>query len=204
MENITPEFCLRLAVGLGLFAFGWTLFRLGLNAVGFGLGFLFGFSFYQMLITLAPEINPDLIRYFPTHPLTPYIAGAVTGILGVILSKRLFAAAIFLAVFAGSLYILYADKDQRELVERLFAAIGILNALNRTLGEAWPAVLAVIIAVLFILAQKQIVIALTACAGGYLIADSFNVPIAFLPLSFIGFLLQQKQKKRKVKIVKEE
>ncbi len=206
MTNLDPNILIRLAIGLSLFAFGWTVFRLGINAAGFSMGFLFGFSFYEMLVALVQQINPDLNRFFPDHPLMPVIFGAVLGILGIILAKRLYIAAVFLSVLAGALYILYTDEKQREYVEQLFIWLNVMEPINQTLGQAWPAVLAILIAALFLLLQKQIIIVLSACAGSYIIADTINIPLLFLPLCFVGYILQQQQKKMKKKkvVVKEE
>lgn len=204
--NFEPETLIRLALGLALFGFGWNFFKIGLNAIGFGVGFLFGSSVYEILLSIIPQIDPEWLRFFPTHSITPYIVGCVTGVLGVLLSKRLFMVLVFLATLTGLLYLLYADEQQRGLVESLFTQLGILESLNQTLGNAWPALLAFLISLLVLVVQKQVVIILTACAGSYLIADTINIPIIFLPLCFIGFLLQQKQKKKQVKkvVVEEE
>jgi len=193
MMNLGPEFFLRLALGLGLFAFGWTLFRFGMNAAGFGLGFIFGYSLYELLLKMIPQLNPDWLRFFPQHPAVAPVIGVVLGIGGIFLARRLFRVAIFLGIWAGSLYLLYATS-QRQVVDHLFAQLHILEPLNHTLGYAWPTVLALLTAGLFLLFQKQIIIAITTCGGSFLITDTLNLPIFFLPLCFIGFLLQQKQK----------
>ena len=205
MLNISPEIYLRLALGLGFLAFGWTLFRFGLRATGFGLGYVFGSSVYELVVTWVGIINPEWLRFFPDHPYTAFFVGIVTGIIGVLLAKRMYVVLIFIGSLSGALYILYADDQQRLLVEKLFSWIGILEPINNTLGNAWPAVLALLIALLFIYFQKQVIVLLTTCLGAYIISDTIDIPVLFLPLCFIGYLLQQtKRPRRKVKKEEEE
>ncbi len=201
--NYNPEFFIRLAVGLGLFAFGWTLFRFGINAVGFCLGALFGFSFFQLLTDLIPKLNPEWMKFIPQHPYAPHLFACVLGIVGIFLARRVYMAIAFLGVFSGIIYLLY-DTQQREYVEQLFTWLNVLEPIENTLGNLWPAVLALIIAALFIYTQKHIIIALTACIGAYMIATTVNIPILFLPLCFVGILLQQSQKRTKKKVVVEK
>ncbi len=197
MLNISPEIYLRLALGLGLLAFGWTLFRYGLRATGFALGYVFGSSVYELVVAWVGIINQEWLRFFPQHPYTAFFVGIVTGIIGVLLAKRMYVVLIFIGSLSGALYILYADDRQRALVEQLFSWIGILEPLNNTLGNAWPAVLALLISLLFIYFQKQLIVLLTTCLGAYILSDTMDIPILFLPLCFIGYLLQQTKKPKR-------
>jgi hypothetical protein len=189
-----PEFFVQLAFGLGLFAFGWMLFRFGVNAVGFCVGFLFGYSSYQLLLNLIPQVTPDALRFFPQHPIAIVIAGAIVGMIGIFLARRIYIASIFIGVLSGSLYLLYAQPEQRNLLNKLLEMIGILEPLNNTMGDAWPALLALLVALAFVYLEKQAIIILTACIGSYIIADSLHIPILFLPLCFCGYLVQRKTK----------
>ena len=195
--EFTPEVFIQLAIGLALFAFGWSLFRFGIRAIGFGLGFMAGFSTYELLIEWVPKINPDFMRYLPQHELASVFLGSVLGLVGMFLAKKMYMAVIFIAVFLGCLYILYSpDSQQRGLIEDVMIGLNIYGNINNTLGNLWPAVLALIIAGIFLLLQKQVVILLTAAAGSYIIAETIRIPILFLPMIFIGYLIQQTQKKR--------
>ncbi|RJP21613.1 MAG: hypothetical protein C4527_23250 [Candidatus Omnitrophota bacterium] len=194
--NYEPEFFIRLAFGLALFAFGWTLFRFGVNAVGFCLGALFGFSFYQLIADLIPKLNPEWMKFLPQHPFAPHLFACVLGVIGIFLARRVFLAVAFLGVFSGVIYLLYGT-EQRTFVETLFQWAGIMQPIENTLGNLWPAVLALIIAALFIYTQKQLIIALTACIGAYILSTTLDVPVFFLPLCFAGILIQQSQHQSK-------
>jgi hypothetical protein len=202
---MTPDTFLRLALGLGLFAFGWTLFRYGLNAGGFILGYVFGTSAYELLQTWAARLR-DLgaldekwLQYLPHHPYAAFFAGCVFGVVGILLAKKMYQVMIFLGGMAGALYVLYTDESQRALMEKFLALIGVLTPLNNALGNAWPALLSLLIGLLFLLFQKQLVIVSTACMGAYIISDVIKIPIAFLPLCFIGYLLQTVKRPRRRK-----
>lgn len=197
--NEQATFFLQLAIGLGLFAFGWTLFRFGVKVTGFALGFFFGFTLYEFVAAIVPRIDPGFVRFLPQHPLTSTFVGIVMGIIGVLFSKKAYQVTLFLGALMGSLYILYTDPQQRELIEKLMASIGILEPIVNTVGNIWPAILSVLIALLFLYCQKQIIVILTACTGAYIIADTIDIPIFFVPLCFVGFLLQQTKYPRKVK-----
>ncbi|MBD3265646.1 hypothetical protein GF373_03165 [bacterium] len=203
LPPLTPEFYLQLASGLALFAFGWMLFRFGINAVGFAVGFLFGYSSYEMILRLVPKFAPDFTSFFPSDPIALLIVGAIVGIIGIFLAHRIYIATLFIGVLAGVLYLLYTTQH-RDLLNQLFSLLGILEPLNNTLGNAWPALLAVLIALLFVYLEKQAIIILTACIGSFIIADSLNIPIIFLPLCFCGYLIQQKTKKTSPKRSAEE
>ncbi len=194
----------QLAIGLGLFAFGWTLFRFGIKVTGFALGFFFGFTLYEFIAAMVPSINPEFVRFLPQHPLTSTFVGIVMGILGVLFSKRAYQATLFLGALMGSLYILYTDPQQRELLEKAMAYCGILETIESTVGNVWPAILSMIIALLFLYCQKQIVVIMTACIGAYIIADTIDIPILFLPLCFAGFLLQQTKRPKREQPAEEE
>lgn len=194
--NPTPEFFLQFAFGLAFLAFGWTLFRFGVRAVGFMAGYTFGFSVYELIVELVMTLYPEGLKYFPQHPLAPVFAGAVTGVLGVFFAKKIYQVGIFTGVLAGSLYLLYST-DQGLLLKQGLAAIGVLEPLDSTLGNAWPAVLAVLTALLFLWLQKQMITLLTACIGAFILAETLNIPIIFLPLCFVGYLLQQTARKKK-------
>lgn len=199
IENFTPDVFIHLALGLGLFAFGWTLFRFGVYAIGFLLGFMMGSSLYQILLEWIPKIDPELIRFFPDHPYTFLVVGAVMGIIGMILAKRVFLVLIFVGVLMGCLYLFYVDENQRVLLFELFARLGILEPLNHVLGTLWPAIFAVLIALVFLYFQKHVIIILTSCLGSYMLADVI-APILFLPLCFVGVLLQQTKRPRKKRV----
>ncbi len=199
----TPEWFLRLALGLGLFAFGWILFRFGINAVGFGLGYLFGFSLYELLLELIPTVNSEWMKFLPQHPFAPHLFGVIFGIVGIFLARRVYIAIAFVGVFFGILYLLYGT-DQRGFLDSLFATFGILEPLNNNLGNLWPAILALVIAAIVVISQRQIIILLTACIGSYIISTTMNIPVIFLPLCFVGILLQQSQKRTKKKVVVEK
>jgi branched-subunit amino acid transport protein len=171
------------------------LFRFGVNAVGFCVGFLFGYSSYQLLLNLLPQVAPDALRFFPQHPIAIVIAGVIVGIIGIFLARRIYIASIFIGVLSGSLYLMYVQPEQRDLLNKLLEMIGILEPLNNTLGDAWPALLALFVALAFVYLEKQAIIILTACIGSYIIADSLHIPILFLPLCFCGYLIQRKTKK---------
>lgn len=207
----TPENFIQLAIGLALFAFGWFIFRIGIKAVGFGLGFMAGYSSYNLLLEWLPKIFPDFMRYLPTHPLTAVFVGIVIGLVGMFLAKRMYMAVIFIGALAGGLYLFYATgpngvNEQRMMVENFMKMVGIYESIDRTLGDLWLAILALIIAGLFVAMQKQVIILATACVGSYIIVETIHVPILFLPLCFVGFLLQQSQSryKRKKKYEVEE
>ncbi|MBN2328169.1 MAG: hypothetical protein JXR73_13545 [Candidatus Omnitrophica bacterium] len=203
--EFTPDTYIRLALGLGLFAFGWTLFRFGLHAAGFILGYVFGTSAYELLVAWLIRLHEmDVIgekwlEFIPQHPYATFFAGCVFGIVGVLLAKKMYQVMIFLGATAGALFVLYTDENQKALLDRLLDWLGVLVPLNNTLGQAWPAVLALLIGLLFLLFQKKLIILLTACMGAYILSDAIQIPILFLPLCFIGFLLQTvkrpKQKK---------
>lgn len=203
--QLTPDTLIRLALGLGLFAFGWTLFRFGLNAAGFILGYVFGNSAYELLVTWLTRlhemgvIDEKWLSYLPQHPYAAFFAGCVFGVVGILLAKKMYQVMIFLGGLAGALYILYTDENQRALVEKLFTLIGVLQPIENALGNAWPAVLSLLIGLLFLLFQKQFIIVSTACMGAYIISDTIKIPIVFLPLCFIGYLLQtvKRPKRRK-------
>ena len=194
--QFTPEILIRMAIALGLFAFGWTLFRFGLHAAGFCLGYVFGTSVYELLVTWLIKLNglgvidDKWLQYVPHHPYAALFAGCVFGIVGILMAKKMYQVMIFLGGTAGALFILYTDERQKALVDQLFSWLGILEPLNNTLGNAWPAVLALLIGLLFIYFQKRLIIVLTACTGAYMITDIINIPIVFLPLCFVGYLLQ--------------
>lgn len=193
---MTPEILIRMAIALGFFAFGWTLFRFGLRAAGFCLGYVFGTSVYELLVTWLVKLNElhlvedQWLQYLPQHPLAALVAGCVFGVVGIIMAQKMYQVLIFLGGTAGGLYVLYTDESQRALVEKLFAWLGILQPIDNLLGNAWPAVLAILIGLLFLLFQKKLIVVLTACAGAYMISDIVKIPILFLPLCFIGYLLQ--------------
>ena len=194
--NLNPLLLIDLALGLGLLAFGWTLFRFGLNAVGFAAGFLFGYSLYQLIVQFLAEHRPEALQYFPPHTLAPALAGVIAGIVGVMLIKRLYIACIFLGVLAAGLYILYAT-EQRVVLDHVLESAGVLAPLNRTFDGLWYAVVALLVALLFVYFQKQMIILLTACIGAFVIANTLHTPILFLPLCLAGILLQQKARRTK-------
>ncbi len=202
--QLTPDTFIRLALGLGLFAFGWALFRFGLHATGFILGYLFGTSAYELVVTWLVKLNEmkvvddSVLQYIPQHPYATFFIGCVFGIVGIILAKKMYQVMIFIGGLAGALYVLYTDPNQRELLEKLFALIGILDPLNNALGNAWPALFSLLFGLLALAFQKRLITVLTACIGAYLISDTVNIPIIFLPLCFAGSLLQSiKRPKRK-------
>lgn len=188
-----PNFYFELALGFALFGFGWMLFRWGVKAVGFVLGFIFGYSMYNLLQSLLPIFEIDPGQYMPDNPWVIVGFAAVWGVVGALLSKRVYTAMVFVGVLAGLLYILYTDAQQMGYLRGFLDEVGVLSHLDRVLGNVWPALLAFIIAILVIYFEKQVIILITACAGSYLIASA-TAPILFLPLCFIGYLLQQKQK----------
>ncbi|MDP8245047.1 MAG: hypothetical protein P9L94_13260 [Candidatus Hinthialibacter antarcticus] len=183
----------QLALGVGLFGFGWMLFRFGVNAVGFVMGFLFGYSLYNLLQSLLPIFDMDPNQYMPDNPWIIILFSIVFAVVGIILAKRMYVALVFVGVLAGLLYVLYTDQTQMGYLRGFFAEVGVLQHLDRVLGNLWPAVLSFIIAILVIYMEKQVIILVTACVGSYLIASSV-APILFLPLCFIGYLLQHKQR----------
>lgn len=197
--QMTPEFFLMLAIGLGLLAFGWVLVRFGIQAAGFGLGFLFGFNLYTALLDLVPRVDPKFARFFPDNPYTALFVGAVMGICALLLSKKLFQVLIFVGSLSGILYVLYFDEQQRALLDRFLTWAGVLAPLNRTVGNLWPAAAAILLALLVLYLQKRILMIITACMGSYIIADTLRIPILFLPLCFIGILLQQAKRRPKRK-----
>lgn len=188
-----PNFYFQLALGVALFGFGWMLFRFGVNAVGFVMGFLFGYSLYNLLQSLLPVFDMDPNQYMPDNPWVIILFSIVFAVVGIILAKRVYVALVFVGVLAGLLYILYTDETQMGYLRQFFSEVGVLPHLDRVLGNLWPAILALIIAVLVIYMEKQVIVLVTACAGSYLIAKS-TAPILFLPLCFIGYLLQHKQR----------
>jgi hypothetical protein len=197
--TIQPDTYLLLSIGLGLFAFGFNLFRFGVKAVGFGLGFMFGYSLYDLILKWLPAIVPDAMKYLPQDKLAVILAGCIFGIIGVFLARKVFQATLFTALLGTVLYVLYGNEEYRGMIERLFELIGILDPINQTLGNAWPALLAIVVALLFIFLEKQALMVLTACVGSFLIAGTINVPITFLPLCFFGYLIQWYQGKKKKK-----
>mgnify|MGYP006274420539 CR=1 FL=1 len=199
MDLNDPNTFFQLALGIGLFAFGNQIFRLGVNAAGFALGFLLGFSLYRLLIDLIPAFAPDMAEFVPDNVFIHLGVSAGFGVVGILLARRSYLAMVFISVLAGCLYILYTDESQRELVRSFFEQVGILEPMENTLGEAWYAVLALLVAAAFLYFEKQIIIVITACAGSYVISDTINIPILFLPLCFLGYLVQQKQKPPKKK-----
>lgn len=191
-----PDTYFQLAAGIALFGFGWWIFRFGITAVGFGLGFVVGFSLYNLLHELAPVINPDFADMVPNNMVVIVIFSAVFGFFGTLLARRSYTIMVFISVFAGIMYILYSDPEQQKLVDSFFEQVGVLGYLEDTLGNAWYAILALLVAFLILYLEKQVVIVLSACVGSYLIASGINIPILFLPLCFIGYLIQQKQSGR--------
>jgi len=192
---MTPEFYLMLAIGLGLLAFGWVLVRFGIQAAAFGLGFLFGFNLYTALLDIVPRVDPQFVRFFPDNPYTPLFVGAVMGICALLLSKKIFQVLIFVGSLSGILYVLYFDEEQRALLNNFLRWAGVLEPLNRTVGNLWPAALAILLALLVLYLQKRILMIITACVGSYIISDTLKIPILFLPLCFIGILLQQTKRR---------
>lgn len=175
--QMTPEFFLMLAIGLGLLAFGWVLVRFGIQAAGFGLGFLFGFNLYTALLDIVPRVDPKFARLFPDNPYTALFVGAVMGICALLLSKKLFQVLIFVGSLSGILYLLYFDEQQRALLDRFLAWAGVLEPLNRTVGNLWPAAAAILLALLVLYLQKRILMIITACVGSYIISDTLRIPI---------------------------
>jgi hypothetical protein len=159
--------------------------------------------FYKLLMEWIPIINPDWLRFFPEHPGTSIIVGIVFGIISLLLAKKVYQILLFLAVLMGCLYLFYADPNQREYLYKLFEWLGILQPITNTVGELWPAILAILIALVFLYFQKHVVVTLTACIGSYMIADII-APILFLPLCFIGILLQLTKTPRSPKKEAEE
>ncbi|MBI1389138.1 MAG: hypothetical protein GC154_11890 [bacterium] len=188
-----PNFYYQLSLGVALFAFGWVLFRFGMNAVGFLLGFLFGYSFYNLLQSILPVFEMDPAQYMPDNIYVIVLFSIVFGVIGVLLVKRMFRVMVFVGVLAGLMYVLYTDESQMALLRGFFAQVGLLEPLDKTLGNVWPAAFALLGALLFLYLEKHVVILLTACTGAYLIANAL-APILFLPLCFIGFFIQQKQR----------
>ena len=193
--HLSSEAYIQLAVGLGLFAFGWMLFRFGINAVGFCLGFTFGYSLYELLLKVLPSIAPDMAKQIPHDQIAIILAGCVTGIIGIFLARKVFTVSIFIGSLAGALYLLYASPH-RVYVDKALSLAGVLTPLNHTFGNVWPAVIAILVALLFVYLEKQAIIIVTACIGSYILTAGINVPILFLPLCFIGYLLQTQSKKR--------
>ncbi|MGC9326523.1 MAG: hypothetical protein ACP5I1_02710 [Candidatus Hinthialibacter sp.] len=208
--EFTPDTYIRLALGLGLFAFGWTLFRFGLHAAGFILGYVFGTSSYELLVARLIRlhemnvIGEKWLEFIPQHTYATIFAGCVFGIAGILLAKKMYQVLIFLGGTAGALYILYTDENQKALLDQFLDWMGVLTPLNNTLGQAWPAVLAILIGLLFLLLQKRLIILLTACMGAYILSDAIQIPILFLPLCFIGYLLQTVKRPKKKKAKEEE
>lgn len=205
--NLTPETLIQLAVGLALFAFGWTLFRFGIRAVGFGLGFMAGYSTYKLLLEWIPKISADSIKYFPQTEFAPILLGVVLGLVGMYVAKKMYMVTVFVGSFAGGLYLLYAQDQYREMIAGVLNRLGVLEAINSTIGPIWPALVALLIAGLFVVMQRQLMTLLTACVGSYIIVETVKIPVLFLPLCFIGFLLQQTQtryKRKKKPRVEEE
>ncbi len=188
-----PNLYFQLALGVGLFGFGWMLFRFGVNAVGFVMGFLFGYSLYNLLQSLLPIFEIDPNQYMPDNPWIIILFSIVFAVIGIILAKRMYVALVFVGVLAGLLYVLYTDDKQMGYLRNFFEEVGVLQHLDRVLGNLWPAILAFIAAILVIYMEKQVIILVTACVGSYLIASAI-APILFLPLCFIGYLLQHKQR----------
>ncbi len=201
--EINPQLFIRLAMGLGLLAFGWTLFRFGVNAVGFCVGYMFGSTAYPMVLQLVAQLEPDWLRFFPQHELAPYVAGAIFGVMGIFFARSVYRLTIFVGVLSGSLYLMYATP-QRDYVNQIFEWFGVLEKLNETMGDAWPAALCLIVSALVLLSQKVIIIVLTSCMGAFVLAESINVPVLFLPLCIIGFFLQKTQKRTPKKVKKAE
>jgi len=202
--QMTPEFFLMLAIGLGLLAFGWVLVRFGIHGAVFGLGFLFGFNLYTALLDIVPRVDPKFASLFPDNPYTALFVGAVMGICALLLSKKLFQVLIFVGSLSGILYLLYFDEQQRALLDRFLTWAGVLEPLNRTVGNLWPAAAAILLALLVLYLQKRILMIITACVGSYIISDTLRIPILFLPLCFVGILLQQAKRRPKRKETAEE
>lgn len=200
--TFTSQDYLLLAIGLSFLGFGWVLVRLGVRMTGVASGFMFGFGVYQLIVVIIREVDPQGLNYVPDNAAVALMAGAFCGAIGWFVAKKIYQIAIFVGSLSAGLYIMY-KTGQRELIELLFDKIGILVPLYGTLGNAWPAILAVLIALLFVYLQRQMMILVTACVGALLISNTVDIPIIFLPLCFIGYILQQKTKSRP-RVVKQE
>lgn len=201
--TFTSQDYLLLAIGLSFLGFGWVLVRFGVRMTGVASGFMFGFGVYQLIVEIVKAVEPQGLQYVPDNPYVAIMVGAFCGAIGFFIAKQVYQIAIFLGSLSAGLYIMY-KTDQRVLVEQLFEKIGILESLYGTLGNAWPAIFAVLIALLFVYMQRQMMIILTACVGALLISNTLEIPIVFLPLCFIGYILQQKTKARPKKVVVKE
>jgi predicted membrane protein len=200
--TFTSQDYLLLAIGLSFLGFGWVLVRFGVRMTGMASGFMFGFGVYQLVVVIVEAVEPQGLQYVPDNLAIALMVGAFCGVIGLFVAQKIYQIAIFLGSLSAGLFIMY-KTNQRELVEQLFTVMGILEPLYRTLGNAWPAILAVLIALLFVYMQRQMMILLTACIGALLISNTVEIPILFLPLCFIGYILQQKTKSRP-RVVKKE
>lgn len=201
--TFTSQDYLLLAIGLSLLGFGWVLVRFGVRMTGVASGFMFGFGLYQLVVEVVKAVDPQGLQYVPDNPAIALMVGAFCGAVGWFVAKRIYQIAIFLGSLSAGLYIMY-KTGQRGLVEDLFEWMGILEPLYRTLGNAWPAIFAILIALLFLYLQRQMMILVTSCIGALIISNTLNIPEIFLPLCFIGYILQQKTKTRPRAVQREE
>ncbi len=196
----TSQVFLQLGIGLSFLAFGWILVYLGVRMTGVASGFLFGFGIYQLIVEVIKVVEPQGLQYVPDKPEVAIVVGVFTGAIGWFVAQKIYQIAIFLGSLAAALYLLY-KSEQRILIENFFEWLGILQPLYSTLGNAWPAIFAILIALLFVYLQRQMIILVTSCIGALVISKAVNIPMSFLPLCFVGYILQQKTKTQQKKVV---
>ena len=194
LSAIQPVSCLQLALGLGLFAFGWLLFRYGTYTAGFCLGFICGYKLYEFLLRFLAAAAPDLSKMGTQSQASILLPACIFGITGIFLAHRFFRISIFAGSLAGVLYIFYATP-QRIYVDKALEKAGLLSPLSDTFSTVWPVLMALFISWIFVSLGKYGIILLTSCLGSSLLSSGFHIPALFLPLCLAGCIVQSHTRK---------
>lgn len=173
-------------VGVAFLLGGYTLYRLGIRAMGGYLGALAGMGFWRIVdvYVLNVEMSPN------EEMAGLVISAAVFGIIGALLAVRFYMVLIFLATFLGGLYIVYAKTPGRGLqLFELFQETVAFQWLYGRIGDAAPALVVFIISLLLLLLHRHFIIIATCVMGAYIVSVR-TFPYLFPALLVVGLFSQ--------------
>jgi hypothetical protein len=161
---------------------GWTIYRFGIHAIGFLIGFAIGGGISLFLFILLVQQKPELEVYLPWVVLA-------FGLLVGLLNMRIFFKLYYLIVFiAGVIYgaaIKTTFLDQWPPAVQLFQNIGVLGQ------SPWVELLAgLLLGLIAVLLHRHLVILLTVLLGSGLIVVATELNWLFPLLLFLGLFSQ--------------
>ncbi len=191
MDPVILEKLIMIAVGTGFLIAGYTLYRLGIKAIGAYLGALAGMGLWRIAIEvfLYQHLTGE-----NDYKIGLIISAIVFGIAGAFFAIRFYSFLVFFATFFGGLYIYYTESlgpVNTHYLERTEA----FQSLYEHVGDLAPALVILVFAGAMVFFQRHIVILATAATGAYLIATETYIYL-FPALLVVGLVSQFAARRR--------